>query len=72
MLDAELYREAVERSGLSANHFCEWIAWRDERTGRRWKAGDPMPPIVRARLMWFVALSPRRCALLVSLVRPRP
>jgi hypothetical protein len=41
---ADLLRSAIERSGLSARAFAKDILLRDERTVRRWLAGDsPIP-----------------------------
>lgn len=46
--DAEMLREIIERSGLSSRRFArEVMAGRDERTVRRWLAGDTMPDQVR-------------------------
>lgn len=44
-----LLRSAIERSGLSARQYAETVLLRDERTVRRWLAGDsPIPePVVR-------------------------
>lgn len=46
---AALLRAAIEASGLSARRFAVEILLRDERTVRRWLAGDsPIPePVVR-------------------------
>lgn len=65
MTDAELIREAVKKSGLSARAFAENITWRDERTVRRWMSGDQeLPTNARKQLEWFIALSdPQRKAL---------
>lgn len=49
-----LLREAIDKSGLSARRYAEDVLLRDERTVRRWLAGDsPVPiPVVRfLRLM---------------------
>jgi hypothetical protein len=41
----------IERSGLSARAFARDVLWRDERTVRRWLAGDsPVPAVVADRL----------------------
>ena len=51
MTDAELLRSAIEASGLSARRFAREVLIRDERTIRRWLAGDsPMPEPVVAKL----------------------
>lgn len=42
-----LLKEAIERSGLSARRFAVQVLIRDERTIRRWLAGDsPIPDAV--------------------------
>lgn len=71
MTDAQLYREAVRLSGLSARQFTTRIAWHDERTGRRWSDGGPMADRVRENLQWFVALSPRDRQRVVSILTQR-
>lgn len=54
----ELIREAVAASGLSARRFAERIMARDERTIRRWVAGDTeIPPVARRWLEDWIALS---------------
>ena len=68
MTDAELYHEAVRISGLSSRRFAVRIAWRDERTARRWMEGDVMPALVHERLTWFLALPERERTRLVSIV----
>jgi hypothetical protein len=51
MSDADLLRTAIERSGLSARAFAVRVLIRDERTVRRWLAGDsPIPAVVVQRL----------------------
>ncbi len=58
MTDPELIAAAIEASGLSARRFAERVVSRDERTVRRWVAGDiDMPPIARAWLKRWLALS---------------
>jgi hypothetical protein len=50
MTDPELIRAAIDASGLSARRFAVDILTRDERTVRRWLAGDsPLPKAVRDR-----------------------
>jgi hypothetical protein len=48
MTPADLLRKAIERSGLSARAFARDVLLRDERTVRRWLAGDsPIPePVI--------------------------
>lgn len=54
--DVWLLRRAIERSGLSARRWAEEVAWRDERTVRRWLSGDsPIPELVVRRLRVLAA-----------------
>lgn len=47
MLPRDLLAKAIEASGLSARRFASEILLRDERTVRRWLAGDsPIPEAV--------------------------
>lgn len=47
MTDSELLSAAIKQSGLSARRFAREIMLRDERTIRRWLAGDsPIPEAV--------------------------
>ncbi len=39
-----LLRSVIDASGLSARKWAESVAWRDERTIRRWLAGDSSIP----------------------------
>ena len=56
MTDRELLLAAIQASGLSRRKFAERVLLRDERTVRRWLAGDAkMPPIVREHLQVIVA-----------------
>jgi ribosome-binding protein aMBF1 (putative translation factor) len=56
--DPELIRASIEASGLSARRFAERIMARDERTLRRWSAGDTeIPPVARRWLEDWLALS---------------
>jgi hypothetical protein len=41
--DSELLRAAILKSGLTVNRFAAEIMSRDERTIRRWLAGQPIP-----------------------------
>ncbi len=44
-------RAAIDASGLSARKWAVEVALRDERTVRRWLAGDaPIPQVVLVRL----------------------
>lgn len=56
MTDVELLRDAIARSGLSARRFASEILLRDERTCRRWLAGDS--PIPAAVLKWLSGQPP--------------
>jgi hypothetical protein len=51
-------RAAIARSGLSARAFAAHVLTRDERTVRRWLAGDsPIPvPVLQSR--WLDPTSP--------------
>lgn len=68
MTDQELIRAAVEASGVSSRAFAECLSWRDERTIRRWSAGEPIPATARVRLIWFLELSASARQRLVTLV----
>src|SRR5688572_17421431 len=51
MTDRDLLALMIKRSGLSARAFARDVLWRDERTVRRWLAGDsPVPAVVADRL----------------------
>lgn len=54
--DADLIKIAVEWSGKSARRFATEELLRDERTLRRWLAGDAtLPEVVRRQLvLWLV------------------
>lgn len=41
-----LLRNAIARSGLSDRKYATTVLIRDERSVRRWLAGDPMPKAV--------------------------
>lgn len=43
-----MLRTLIARSGLSARKFATRVLYRNERTVRRWLAGDPMPAEVAA------------------------
>lgn len=51
MSPVDLLRDAIKRSGLSARLFAKKMLMRDERTVRRWLAGDA--PIPRAVIEWL-------------------
>ena len=56
MTDPELLDAAIKASGLSARKFAELVLVRDERTIRRWLAGDsPIPKVVRETLQAQIA-----------------
>lgn len=46
---ADLLRSAIDASGMSARQYAADVLLRDERTVRRWLAGDsPIPdPVIR-------------------------
>jgi hypothetical protein len=55
MTDRELLEAAIDASGLSARRFAVDVLLRDERTVRRWLAGDsPIPEVVLVRLTALV------------------
>ena len=58
MTDSELVKVAVEASGLSVRRFATHILARDERTVRRWMAGEmPIPTVAREWLERWLRLS---------------
>jgi len=69
MSDPELIKAAVAASGLSARRFAERIMARDERTLRRWSAGDTeIPPIARRWLEnWLELTNVGRARVVMSL-----
>jgi hypothetical protein len=59
--DIRLIRAAIDASGMSARRFAVDILTRDERTVRRWLAGDsPLPRAVRDRCESIVRESGER------------
>jgi hypothetical protein len=48
--DQELVRAAILKSGLSIRQFSKRIIGREDRTTRRWLAGQPVPKAARAFL----------------------
>lgn len=47
----ELLERALEVTGLSLRSFAERLMIRDERTVRRWRAGDvPIPEVAQRKL----------------------
>lgn len=46
----ELVLAAIRDSGLSARKWAEQVAFRDERTVRRWLTGGPIPESVLREL----------------------
>lgn len=57
--DPELLIKAIEASGLSARRFAVEVLMRDERTIRRWLAGDsPIPEVVMVRLISLTPQTP--------------
>ena len=54
--DLKLLEQSIRTSGLSARRFAEEIVTRDERTVRRWLAGDTaIPAVVVRRLTRYMA-----------------
>lgn len=73
MTDRELIREAVNASGLSTRAWAESVAWRSDRTVRRWLAEDsPIPDVVREQCRWFLALDEQQRRRFVSAVTQHP
>lgn len=59
MGDAELIKAAIGASGLSARRFAVQVLIRDERTVRRWLAGDsPLPRAVKDKLLAILEAMP--------------
>lgn len=48
--DAKLLARLIATSGLPARQFAFRVMGRDERTIRRWLAGETMPPLARTWL----------------------
>lgn len=55
--DADLLSAAIRASGLSARAFALDVIARDDRTVRRWLAGDPLPAVLRVWLERYVTES---------------
>lgn len=56
--DPDLIRAAIAAGGLSSRRFAEALMGRDERTIRRWVAGEvAIPPIARDWLTHWLGLS---------------
>lgn len=59
LTDIELLERAIAKSGLSARRFAVEVLTRDERTIRRWLAGDrPIPQVVRKKLLELLGEPP--------------
>lgn len=69
MSDAELVAAAITRSGLSARQFATKVMGRDERTIRRWLAGEVLPDQAREWLLALESVTPRPRSLTVKLRR---
>ena len=55
MTDIELLQRVIDASGLSLKNWAQLVAWRDQRTVRRWLDGDnPIPELVRDNLAAIV------------------
>lgn len=50
MTDTELLARSIKASGLTTGRFAAEVLIRDPRQVRRWLAGKPLPPAVRAFL----------------------
>jgi hypothetical protein len=55
--DQELVRAAILKSELSIRQFARKVVGREDRTVRRWLAGQPIPKAARA---WLEAYLKRR------------
>lgn len=71
MTDPALIITAIELSELSARQFAERILSRDERTVRRWSAGDiAIPAVARIWLMAWIELSAAKRKQLLAILAP--
>jgi len=50
MTDADRLRQVIAATGLSDRRFAVRVLLRDERTVRRWLAGDDIPAVVADEL----------------------
>ena len=50
MSDHDTLRAAIAATGLSSRRFAAVVAWRDERTIRRWERGETVKDATRRRL----------------------
>lgn len=66
MSDADRLRQVIAATGLSDRRFAVQVLLRDERTVRRWLAGDGIPAVVDAMLRSRPLDTWRRLARLVT------
>jgi hypothetical protein len=52
--DLELLKLAIAKSGLTIRRFASQVVAREDRTVRRWLAGQPIPKAARAWLEAYV------------------
>jgi hypothetical protein len=52
--DLELLKLAIAKSGLTIRRFASQVVAREDRTVRRWLAGQPIPKVARAWLEAYV------------------
>ena len=55
MTDVELLRLAIAKSGLSVRQFARQIVGREDRTVRRWIAGQPIPKAAKQWLEQYIS-----------------
>ena len=55
MTDVELLRLAIAKSGLSVRQFARQIVGREDRTIRRWVAGQPIPKAAKQWLEQYIS-----------------
>jgi hypothetical protein len=54
MTDVELLKACVAHSGLSVRRFALEVVGREDRTVRRWMAGQPIPKAAKAFLVTYL------------------
>ena len=60
MTDQELLKLAIARSGLSVRQFARQIVGREDRTIRRWLAGQPIPDAAKGFLEAYLKKRERK------------
>lgn len=72
-INADLLAAVIGISGMSVRQFAAQVMARDERTVRRWLAGDPMPEVVAVWLSRVESIKPakyRTGKLVITLLPP--